>query len=120
MWLHMCKSKIHRVRVTETDLDYEGSIKIDEDLLEKANMFPNEKVQVLNLNNGERSETYIIRGERGSGVIGLNGALARLAQKNDRLIIVSYCIITEEEVSDHKTKVVLVDENNSCTSVIGG
>ena len=116
----MFKSKIHRVRVTETDLDYEGSIKIDEDLLEKANMFPNERVQVLNLNNGERAETYIIIGERGSGVIGLNGALARLAQKNDRLIIVSYCIIPEDEVSTHKTKVVLVNENNICTSVIGG
>lgn len=120
MWIHMYKSKIHRVRVTETELDYEGSIKIDEDLLEKANMFPNEKVQVLNLNNGERAETYIIRGEKGSGVIGLNGAIARLAQKGDCLIIVSYCIIPQDEVSTHKTKVVIVDDNNKCTSVIGG
>lgn len=120
MWLHMCKSKIHRATVTEIDLDYEGSITIDEELLQKGNMFPGEKVQVLNINNGERAETYIIPGPRGSGVIGLNGALARLAQKGDRLIIIAYCIIPEEEVAHHRTKVVLVDERNRCTSVIGG
>jgi aspartate 1-decarboxylase len=120
MWLHVCKSKIHRAKVTETDLDYEGSIKIDEDLLEKANIFPNEKVQVLNITTGTRAETYVIRGKRGSGVIGLNGALARLAQKGDRIIIIAYCIIEEQEAAAHEIKVVLVDENNHYTSVIGG
>ena len=118
MWLHMLKSKIHRVRVTELALDYEGSITIDQDLLDAANMFPHEKVQVLNINNGERAETYIIPGERGSGVIGLNGALARLAQKGDLLIIIAYCIIPEEKAVTHKTRVVLVDDHNHITRIL--
>ncbi|HHM24067.1 MAG TPA: aspartate 1-decarboxylase [Bacteroidetes bacterium] len=118
MWLHMLKSKIHRVRVTELALDYEGSITIDQDLLDAANMFPNEKVQVLNINNGERAETYIIPGERGSGVIGLNGALARLAQVGDLLIVIAYCVIPEEKAMTHKTRIVLVDEKNHVKEVL--
>jgi aspartate 1-decarboxylase len=118
MWLHMMKSKIHNARVTQLELEYEGSITIDQDLLEAADMYPNERVQVLNVNNGERAETYIIPGERGSGVIGLNGALARLAQVGDKVIIISYCIIPEEKAVTHKTKVVLVDEKNRMTKVI--
>jgi len=118
MWLHMMKSKIHRAKVTQLELDYEGSITIDQDLLDAAGMYPFERVQVLNINTGERAETYIIAGERGSGVIGLNGAIARMAQLGDRVIIISYCLIPEEKAVTHKTKVVLVDENNRCVKVI--
>jgi len=120
MWLHMCKAKIHRVRVTELDLDYEGSIAIDENLLSAAEMLPYEKVQVLNINNGERAETYIIPAKKGTGKIGLNGALARLAQKGDRLIIISYCLLPQDEATIHRPKVVLVDDQNNIKSVIGG
>ena len=112
MWLNMYKSKIHRAVVNELDLDYEGSITIDRDLMDAAHLLPNEKVQVLNINNGERAETYVIEGERGSGKIGLNGALARLAQLGDLLIIISYAIMSEEEAKRFKPTIVLVDQNN--------
>ncbi len=116
MWLHMYKSKIHRAVVNELDLDYEGSITIDRDLMDAANLLPNEKVQVLNINNGERAETYVIEGSRGSGKIGLNGALARLAQKGDYLIIISYAVMTEEEAKNFQPTVVLVNEKNKIVS----
>ena len=106
----MLKSKIHRAIVTEADLDYEGSITIDEELMEKADLLENELVQVVNINNGERFETYVIKGERGSGTIGLNGAAARLAEPGDLVIIISYALFSEGEYRG--SKVVKVDEFN--------
>jgi len=97
MIIQVLKSKIHRVKVTQAELNYVGSITIDEDLIEAANIIPNEKVQVVNNNNGARFETYVIKGERGSGIICLNGAAARLAQVGDIIIIISYAQMTMEE-----------------------
>ncbi|MBF6628327.1 MAG: aspartate 1-decarboxylase [Proteiniphilum sp.] len=97
MWVETLKSKIHKATVTDADLNYEGSITIDEDLIDAANMFVHEKVAVVNNNNGARFETYIIRGERGSGIICLNGAAARKVQKGDVIIIMSYAILPLEE-----------------------
>lgn len=102
----MMKSKIHRVRVTEANLNYVGSITIDPDLMDAANILPNEKVQVLNNNNGTRIETYAIEGERGSGVICLNGAAARLFQPDDIVLIISYALMSEEEARNHKPTVI--------------
>ncbi len=96
------KSKIHRIKVTETELYYEGSITLDEDLLEKANILPYEKVEVLNLNTGSRIETYAIPGRRGSGVVCLNGPAARTAQVGDEIIVLSYWWVDEEEISGGK------------------
>jgi aspartate 1-decarboxylase len=112
MYIEFFKSKIHRVRVTQADLNYIGSITIDEDLLEAANIREGEKVQIVNNNNGERFETYTIRGERGSGVICLNGAAARRVQVGDVVIIISYCWLTPEEANTHKPIAVFPDENN--------
>lgn len=104
--------KIHRATVTEANLNYVGSITIDADLLDAAGMAPNEKVQIVNNYNGARFETYIIPGERGSGVICLNGAAARLAQPGDIVIIISYALLTEEEMKNHHPKIVLLDTKN--------
>jgi len=104
--------KIHRATVTEANLNYVGSITIDEDLLDAAGMAANEKVQIVNNNNGARFETYIIPGKRGSGVICLNGAAARLAQVGDIVIIISYALMTEEEMKYHRPKIALLDANN--------
>lgn len=112
MFIEVMKSKIHRVRVTQAELNYVGSITIDEDLLEAANIQVNEKVQIVNNNNGARLETYVIPGERGTGTICLNGAAARLAQVGDILIIISYAFMDSEEVSNHKPVLVFTDENN--------
>ena len=112
MFLHIHKSKIHRVKVTEADLNYVGSITIDEDLMDAANLYDGEKVQVVNNNNGERIETYVIKGPRGSGVICLNGAAARKAAIGDIVIIVSYALMTPEEAKNYKAVVVFPDENN--------
>lgn len=109
MQVEVLKSKIHRVHVTEANLDYIGSITIDEELMEAANMIPYEKVQVLDKDNGERFETYIIKGERGSGVICLNGAAARKVQKNDVLIIVSYALMDFEEAKHFTPTVIFPD-----------
>jgi aspartate 1-decarboxylase len=114
----MLKSKIHRATVTEANLNYVGSITIDEDLLEAVDMLPNEKVQVVNNNNGARFETYIIPGPRGSGVICLNGAAARLVQPGDKIIIISYVMIPEEEARKHHPTVAIMDENNKVVSII--
>ena len=97
MWIEVVKSKIHKVTVTEANLQYVGSITIDEDLMDAANIMENEKVQVVNINNGERLETYVIRGERGSGEICLNGPAARKAAVGDVIIIISYAFLTPEE-----------------------
>ncbi len=109
MLIEVLKSKIHRVRVTEANLDYIGSITIDEDLIEAANLIPNEKVTVLNNNNGERFETYVIKGKRGSGVICLNGAAARRALPGDVVIILSYALMDAEEARTFKPCIIFPD-----------
>jgi aspartate 1-decarboxylase len=112
----LCKSKIHRATLTQTDLNYEGSITIDEALMESADLLPYEKVQVVNVNTGGRFETYVIAGERGSGVIGLNGAAARLGAVGDLIIIISYAQYTEDEARALTPIKVFVDERNRITS----
>lgn len=109
MFIEVVKSKIHRVTVTEANLNYIGSITIDEDLLDAANLIPNEKVSIVNNNNGERFETYIIKGERGSGVVCLNGAAARKVQPGDIVIIMSYAMMDFEEAKTFKPAVVFPD-----------
>lgn len=108
----MCKSKIHRATITEANLDYEGSITIDEVLLKEADIVPYEMVQVLNLNNAQRFETYAIPGRRGSGMICLNGAAARLGVVKDKVIIISAAMVDESEVPAHTPKVVFVNDKN--------
>ncbi|WLD91797.1 aspartate 1-decarboxylase [Alkalihalobacillus sp. AL-G] len=115
MFRTMLKGKIHRAKVTEANLNYVGSITIDEDILDAADMYPNEKVQIVNNNNGERFETYIIPGERGSGTICLNGAAARLVQEGDIVIILNYAMMTEEDARKHQPSILLMDENNRIT-----
>lgn len=109
----MLKSKIHRARVTEVNLDYEGSIAIDGLLMEAADILPYEMVHVLDLNNGARFETYAIEGERGSGELCINGAAARLVSKGDTVILLSYRLVSDEEVQTTKPKMVYVDERNA-------
>ena len=111
MQIEVLKSKIHRVKVTFAELDYIGSITIDEDLMNAANLIENEKVQVLNLNNGERLETYVIKGKRGSGTIGMNGPAARKALVGDLVIIISYASMDFEEAKKH-TPTVIFPKNN--------
>jgi aspartate 1-decarboxylase len=112
----MCKGKIHRATVTQANLNYIGSITIDQDLLDAANIYPYEKVQVVNLNNGSRLETYTIAGERGSGVICLNGAAARLTSEGDKVIIISYAQYTEEEIRSLVPQIAFVDDENRLTT----
>jgi len=114
----MMNSKLHRATVTEADLNYVGSITIDADLLDAAGMLPNEKVHVVNNNNGSRFETYIIAGERGSGVICVNGAAARLVQRGDIVIILSYVYVTDEEARTHEPTVLIMDEKNRVQEII--
>ena len=109
MMIEVLKSKLHRVRVTQANLNYVGSITIDEDLLDAAGMIEGEKVQILDINNGERLETYIIKGERGSGCICLNGAAARKVQVDDLVIIVSYAFMEFEEAKSFKPSVIFPD-----------
>lgn len=109
MLIEVVKSKIHRVTVTEANLDYIGSITIDEDLMDAANLIANEKVQIVDNNNGERFETYVIKGERGSGMICLNGAAARKVQRGDVVIIMSYALMDFEEAKGFKPSVVFPD-----------
>ncbi|MBO6585132.1 MAG: aspartate 1-decarboxylase [Gracilimonas sp.] len=118
MKITMFKSKLHQMAVTEANLMYEGSITIDQDLLDAANLLPYEKVQVLNITNGSRLETYTIPGERGSRVCCLNGAAARMTQVGDRIIVISYAEMTPEEAKDHKPRVVIVDENNDPKEIL--
>jgi aspartate 1-decarboxylase len=113
MMLHILKSKLHRVRVTEANLNYVGSITIDEDLMEAANLLENEKVQVVNVSNGERLETYVIKGERGSGIICLNGPAARKALVDDLVIVVSYAIMSPEEAKTYKPILVYPDSKTN-------
>lgn len=116
MFLEVMKSKIHRVKLTEAELHYVGSITLDEDLMDAANLHENEKVQIVNINNGERLETYIIKGERGSGQVCLNGPAARKAQVGDIIIIISYAMIAADKIQDHKPVVVFPDNHNRLTS----
>jgi aspartate 1-decarboxylase len=112
MLITICKSKIHRARVTEANLNYEGSITIDKRLLDEANILANEKVQVVNLNNGARFETYVFVGEENSGTICLNGPAARLGQVGDLLIVISYCHLEFDEAKKYQPKVIQVDKEN--------
>lgn len=112
MMIQRFKSKIHRATITQADLNYVGSITIDEDLMDAANLIEGEKVQVVNNNNGERLETYVIKGERGSGVVCLNGAAARRAQVGDVVIIIAYAWMPFEEAKKFEPSVVFPDEHN--------
>ncbi|XEC92712.1 aspartate 1-decarboxylase [Paenibacillus tarimensis] len=112
MFRTMMKSKLHRATVTEANLNYVGSITIDEDLMDITDILPNEKVQIVNNNNGARFETYVIAGARGTGVICLNGAAARLVQPGDKVIIIAYAMMSDEEAKRHEPKVAIMDENN--------
>lgn len=112
MMRYMLKSKIHRAVVTEADLNYVGSITIDGDIMDAADIMENEKVTIVNNNNGARFETYVIEGERGSGIICLNGAAARLAVRGDVIIILTYTILNDEDCLTHKPRLVFMDEKN--------
>lgn len=117
MEISMLKSKIHRALITQAELNYVGSVTIDEDLMDAAGLFEYEHVHIVNVNSGSRIETYVIAGERGSGVICLNGAAARAGQKGDPVIIMSYASMTPEEIKTHRPKVVFVDDKNAVVRV---
>jgi aspartate 1-decarboxylase len=113
----MLKSKIHRATVTEANLNYIGSITIDKNLMDKANILEYEKVQIVDINNGSRFETYVIAGEKNSGIICLNGAAARMVQKGDKIIIMSYCDLTIDKAKNFNPTVLFVNENNSINEI---
>ncbi len=117
MTITMLKAKIHRATVTQAELDYVGSITVDMDLLEQAGILEYEKVQIVDVNNGSRFETYTIAGERGSGVMCLNGAAARMVQTGDKIILMAYAQVTPEEASELRPTVLFVDEENKVTKV---
>jgi aspartate 1-decarboxylase len=118
MYREMFRSKIHRAVVTMAELYYEGSITIDKLLLDAADILPGEKVQVVNMNNGNRLETYTIEGKPGSGIICLNGPAARLGSVGDEVIIIAYAIMTEDEAKLNKPKTVFVDKNNKIVKIV--
>ena len=113
----MCKSKLHRATVTQAELFYEGSVTIDADLLDAADIMPYERIQVVNINNGSRFESYAIEGKRRSGVICINGAAARMAAVGDEIIIISYANYTEEELKSFKPTLILMDKNNKIKDI---
>jgi aspartate 1-decarboxylase len=113
----MLKSKVHNVRVVETNLDYQGSLTLDETLMKAADMAPYEQIHVYNISNGERFVTYLIKGRADSGMVGINGAAARKAKVGDRLIIVSYGIMEEEESDFYMPRIVIVDEDNQIKNI---
>lgn len=117
MLLVMLRGKVHRAKVTETNLDYNGSITVDEALLEAADILPGERVQVVNVNNGARFETYTISGPRGSGMVCLNGGAARLAQPGDKVIVMAFALVPYGEARNFQPKIVLVDEENRVVEV---
>ncbi|WP_404442417.1 aspartate 1-decarboxylase [Sutcliffiella horikoshii] len=119
MFRTLMNAKIHRARVTESNLNYVGSITIDEDILDAVGMAANEKVQIVNNNNGARFETYIIPGKRGGKDFCLNGAAARLVQEGDVIIVISYAMMTEEKVKDHQPKVAVMNEYNEIIEMLG-
>lgn len=116
MNIQVLKSKIHRVKITQAELHYVGSITIDEDLMDAANIIENEKVQIVNINNGERLETYVIKGERGSGMICMNGPAARKVQVGDVIIIISYASMGFEEAKAFKPSIIFPDQHNHLIS----
>ena len=118
MTVELLKSKIHRATVTQSELNYVGSITVDESLMEAAGLLEYEKVQIADVDNGARFETYVIAGEAGSGVICLNGAAARMSAAGDKIIIMSYAAMTVQEAKEYPPKVVFVDEKNRITSVM--
>ncbi|QJD82456.1 aspartate 1-decarboxylase [Cohnella herbarum] len=118
MFRQMMKAKIHRATVTEANLNYVGSVTIDQDLLELVDILPDEKVQIVNNNNGARFETYAIPGPRGSGVICLNGAAARLVQPGDKVIIINYGLMSDEEARRHHPRVAIMDEHNHVVKLL--
>lgn len=111
------KSKLHRASITDANLNYEGSISIDPDLMKAADLFPLEKVDVVNINTGARFSTYVIKGKQGSREIGLNGGAARLGVTGDRIIVISYIDLEEKEIPEFKARIVLVNEDNSIKSI---
>jgi aspartate 1-decarboxylase len=117
MHISMLKSKVHRAVVTQAELNYVGSVTIDEDLMEAAGLYEYERVHIVNVNSGSRIETYVIAGERGSGVICLNGAAARSGQKGDLVIIMAYADMTPDEIKTHRPKVVFVGDKNEIVRV---
>lgn len=116
MRIEVLKSKIHRVKITQAELHYVGSITIDEDLMDAANIIENEKVQIVNIHNGERLETYVIKGARGSGQVCLNGPAARKAQVGDIVIVISYASMDFQEAKAHKPVLIFPDEHNRLVS----
>ena len=118
MMIEILKGKIHRATVTQADLNYVGSITIDKTLLEKSNIHEYEKVQIVDVNNGNRFETYVIAGPKDSGIICLNGAAARCACVGDKVIIMSYAYLNEDEVSNYKPKVVTIDNDNKAQKTV--
>lgn len=112
MYIDILKSKIHRAKITQAELHYVGSITIDEDLMDAAHLIENEKVQIVNVNNGERLETYVIKGDRGSGMVCLNGPAARKAQVGDIVIIISYASMEHEEAKKYQPKLIFPDSHN--------
>jgi aspartate 1-decarboxylase len=117
MFINVLKSKLHRVKVTQAELNYVGSVTIDEDLMDAAGLLENEQVHIVNNNNGERLITYVIKGARGSGIICLNGAAARRAQVGDIVIIIAYGMMTTDEARTHKPVVIFPDDNNRLVNV---
>ncbi|MDG5470620.1 aspartate 1-decarboxylase [Jeotgalibacillus sp. ET6] len=118
MFRTMMSGKIHRARVTEANLNYVGSITIDEDIMDAVGILPNEKVQIVNNNNGARFETYTIKGKRGSGVMCVNGAAARLVQEGDVIIVISYKLVPDEQAVNHNPKVAIMNEHNDIVDMI--
>ncbi|HLS65628.1 MAG TPA: aspartate 1-decarboxylase [Pseudogracilibacillus sp.] len=118
MFRTMMKGKIHRARITEANLNYVGSITIDQNILDKVDILPNEKVQIVNNNNGARLETYVIAGERGSKTICVNGAAARLVQPGDVIIIISYALVEDNELSTYRPKIAIMNERNEIEQLI--
>lgn len=117
MFRNMMKSKIHEARVTQCNLEYHGSLTIDSNLMEMADLIPNEKIQVVNVNTGARFETYVIPGEPGSRIFGVNGGAARLTEIGDVILIISYSMMEDEKARTYKPKVILLDENNEPTTL---
>jgi aspartate 1-decarboxylase len=117
MKIEMLYSKIHRATVTDANLNYVGSITIDEELIEKANLLVGQKVDIVNINNGERFSTYVIKGKRGSGEVCLNGAAARKVHVGDKIIIIAYASMDLQEAKNYKPSVIIVDENNKITEI---
>lgn len=117
MYITLFKSKLHRGTITEANINYVGSITIDTELLEKSGILPGEKVQVVNVNNGERFETYTIEGKKGSGIICVNGAAARLVQIGDKVIIIAYAMMDPKEASQFKPKVLILNDENKIVNI---